>query len=94
MSEIRVRGHLEPRWSEWLDGLTLTREDDGTILIHGRVADQAALFGVIHRLRDMALPLISITHAEPPSRDAPTAHPYQHTPPARPPRRPGPGSQP
>ena len=78
----------------WLDGLTVTREDDGTTLIHGPVADQAALFGVIHRLRDMALPLISITHAEPPSKDAPTAHPHRHTPPARPPRRPGPGSQP
>lgn len=63
--EIRVRGHLEPRWSDWLDGLTLTREDDGTTLIEGPVVDQAALFGIIHRLRDLALPLISIMHLDP-----------------------------
>ena len=67
--EIRVRGHLEARWSERLEGLTLTRQHDGTTLIAGPVVDQAALFGVINRLRDMALPLISITHLEP---DEPT----------------------
>jgi hypothetical protein len=60
--EIRVKGHLEPRWSEWLDGLTLTCKNDGTTVIEGPVIDQAALFGIIDRLRDMALPLISILH--------------------------------
>ncbi len=64
--EIPVRGHLEPRWSDWLDGLSLTREDDGTTLIQGPVVDQAALFGVLHRLRDMAMPLISVLHVDPP----------------------------
>jgi hypothetical protein len=63
--EIRVRGHLEARWSERLEGLTLTRQHDGTTLIAGPVVDQAALFGVINRLRDMALPLLSVTHLEP-----------------------------
>ncbi|MEO6510046.1 MAG: DUF4386 domain-containing protein [Nocardioides sp.] len=63
--EIRVKGHLEPRWSDWLDGLTLIRENDGTTLIEGPVIDQAALFGVINRLRDIALPLISILHFDP-----------------------------
>ena len=63
--EIRVKGHLEPRWSDWLDGLTLTCDADGTTLIEGPVIDQAALFGVIDRLRDLALPLISIRHVEP-----------------------------
>lgn len=63
--EIRVKCHLEPRWSEWLDGLALTRENDGTTLIEGRVVDQAALFGIIDRMRDMALPLISILHVDP-----------------------------
>ena len=63
--EIRVRGHLEARWSDWLEGLTLTRQSDGTTVIEGPVVDQAALFGVISRLRDLALPLISIVHLDP-----------------------------
>ena len=67
--EIRVKGHLEPRWSDWLDGLTLTCEDGGTTLIDGRVVDQSALFGVIERVRDLALPLVSV-HVDP--GDAPT----------------------
>ena len=64
--QIRVRGHLEARWSSWLEGLTLTRQDDGTTVLEGPVVDQAALFGIIDRLRDMALPLISVAHLEPP----------------------------
>ena len=72
--EIRVRGHLEPRWSDWLDGLTLTRENDGTTLIEGPVVDQAALFGIIDRLRDLALPLISVLHPAPSAPYAPTQH--------------------
>jgi len=90
--EIRVRGHLEPRWSDWLDGLALIRKDDGTTLIQGPVGDQAALFGVIHRLRDMALPLISVVHVDPPATDALAAHPHHLPPPVRSPRRPGQGS--
>lgn len=70
--EIRIRGHLEPRWSNWLDGLTITREDHGTTLLEGPVVDQAALFGIIARLRDMALPLISILHVDPPVPSSPT----------------------
>lgn len=76
--EIRVRGHLEPRWSDWLDGLTLTHQDDGTTVIEGPVADQAALFGVLHRLRDLALPLISILHIDPSAPYPPTQHNTTH----------------
>ena len=72
--EIRVRGHLEPRWSDWLDGLTLTRENDGTTVIEGSVVDQAALFGIIDRLRDLALPLISVLHLDAPVSSTPTRH--------------------
>lgn len=57
--EIRVKGQLDARWSTWFDGLTVTVED-GTTLIHGQVVDQAALFGVLQKLRDLALPLISV----------------------------------
>ena len=62
--EIRVRGRLEPRWNAWFDGLEVTALSDGTTVIHGPVVDQAALFGVLQRLRDVALPLISVVHVE------------------------------
>ncbi len=58
--EIRITGHLAPRWEAWFDGLTLTTEDDGTTTIHGPVADQAALHGLLQKLRDIGLPLISV----------------------------------
>lgn len=70
--EIRAQGHLEPRWSAWFDGMTVTCEDGGSTVIHGHVADQAALHGLLHRLRDTGLPLVSVTRVEvgPPARPA------------------------
>ena len=59
--EIRVRGHLEARWSAWFDGLAMTTQDDGTTLLVGDVADQAALHGLLRKLRDLGLPLIALT---------------------------------
>jgi hypothetical protein len=59
--EIRLRGHLASRWSDWFDGLTLTREDGGTTLLHGPVVDQAALHGLLQKVRDTGLPLVSVT---------------------------------
>ncbi len=58
---IRVRGHLDARWSAWFDGLTVTTQNDGTTLIEGPVADQAALFGLLQKMRDMGVPLLSVT---------------------------------
>ena len=63
--EIRVMGRLEPRWSTWFDGLGITSHPDGTTVIHGPVVDQAALFGLLHRVQDVALPLISVIHIDP-----------------------------
>ena len=63
--EIRLQGRLEQRWSAWFDGLTLTTEDDGTTTLRGPVVDQAALHGQLQRLRDLGLPLISVTRVEP-----------------------------
>ena len=63
--EIRVRGHLDARWSAWFDGLSLTNESDGTTVIHGPVVDQAALHGLLQKLRDAGMPLISITQSGP-----------------------------
>ena len=58
--EIRIQGHLDPRWEAWFDGLIITTEDDGTTTIHGPIADQAALHGLLQKLRDLGLPLISV----------------------------------
>jgi hypothetical protein len=63
--EIRVGGHLEARWTAWFDGLHLTRLDDGSTLLHGPLADQAALHGVLQKLRDVGLPLLSVTQVDP-----------------------------
>ena len=62
--EIRVEGHLTERWSAWFDGLDITSEDDGTTVIRGSVVDQAALHGLLQRLRDIGIPLISLAPAE------------------------------
>lgn len=59
--EIRVAGHLSSRWEAWFDGLTLTPADDGTTVITGPVVDQAALHGVLQKLRDLGIPLVSLT---------------------------------
>ncbi len=73
--EIRVQGHLHPRWGAWFDGLTVTNHGDGTTVIEGPVADQAALHGLLRKLRDVGLPLISITQPEPIQLEAPTTQP-------------------
>jgi hypothetical protein len=58
--EIRVKGHLGARWAAWFDGLSLTTEEDGTTIISGPVVDQAALHGLLHKLRDVGIPLVSL----------------------------------
>jgi len=61
--EIRISGRLDARWEEWFDGLTIT-VDDGDTLITGQVVDQAALHGLLRRVRDLGLPLVSVTRGE------------------------------
>ena len=73
--EIRLKGHLDARWATWFDGLSLTHEGDGTTVIHGPVADQAALHGVLRRVRDVGLPLISVIRVEPGPPAAATTKP-------------------
>jgi len=58
--EIRLKGHLDTRWVAWFDGLSLTHQSDGTTVIHGHVADQAALHGLLQKVRDAGLPLVSV----------------------------------
>src|SRR5690242_8220242 len=74
--EIRVRGHLDSRWTDWFDGMTLTRLDGGSTVIHGPVTDQSALHGLLRTLHDIGLPLLSVAQV-PTGADATTrpAHP-------------------
>ena len=58
--EIRVAGHLPPHWSEWFEGFTVALESDGTTRLTGPVIDQAALYGLLKKVRDLGLPLISV----------------------------------
>ena len=67
--EIRVQGRLDDRWAAWFDGLDLSRTDDGTTVMRGPVTDQAALHGLLHRLRDLGVPLLSVTRTDPAPSD-------------------------
>lgn len=70
---IRVKGHLDPEWSAWFDGLTITHDGDGATTLHGPVVDQAALYGLISRARDLGLTLLSLVPCD--ERDDRTAPP-------------------
>ena len=63
--EIRLKGHLDDRWTDWFSGLTITREDNGETLLTGPVVDQAALHGLLRKVRDLGLPLVSVIHVKP-----------------------------
>jgi hypothetical protein len=63
--QIRVRGALDPRWSDWFAELTITHEADGSTLLAGPLADQAALYGVISRMRDLGLTLLAVMRLPP-----------------------------
>jgi hypothetical protein len=60
--EIRLKGHIDNRWAGWFDGLTITREEHGDTLLTGPVVDQAALHGLLRKVRDLGLPLVSVMH--------------------------------
>jgi hypothetical protein len=62
--KIRVKGHLDPCWSEWFDGLRITNEPNRETLLSGYIADQAALHGVLAKMRDLNLQLISVTSVD------------------------------
>jgi hypothetical protein len=72
--EIRLQGNLDQRWSAWFDGLTLTAGADGTTTLRGPVVDQAALHGLLQRLRDLGLPLLSVARVEPDHEDPHTSN--------------------
>jgi hypothetical protein len=67
-NEIRVKGHLSQDWSDWFEGLSITDQPNGETLISGPLQDQAELFGVLIKIRDLGLELISVQRIEPNSR--------------------------
>ena len=80
---ISVRGHLAQRWAGWFDGLRLTNESDGTTVLQGVVIDQAALHGLLAKVRDTGLPLVSVTRIDTEASDLSTAGSRQPCPEVR-----------
>lgn len=70
--EIRITGHLDNRWADWFEGMTITLEANGETTLAGMVADQSALHGLLKKVRDLGMPLVSVNRTEPgPTADAP-----------------------
>ncbi len=67
--QIRIKGHLGSEWTDWFEGLTITLEDNGNTLLTGPVIDQAALHGLLKKVRDLGLPLVSVSPLEPGQAD-------------------------
>lgn len=75
--EVCLKGHLDDQWDTWFGGLSLTLENHGTTLLQGLVVDQAALYGLLKRVRDLGIPLISVNRAEPEQVNASDANKIQ-----------------
>ena len=69
--QIRIKGHLGRQWTDWFGGMTITLEDNGDTLLTGPVVDQAALHGLLKKVRDLGIPLISAIRVKPSSRQMP-----------------------
>jgi hypothetical protein len=68
--QIRIKGHLGRQWTDWFGGLTITLESNGETLLTGSVVDQAALHGVLKKVRDLGMPLVSVNRVRPGQADA------------------------
>ena len=68
--QIRLQGHLVRQWTDWFGGLTITPEDNGDTLVTGPVVDQAALFGLLKKVRDLGMSLVSVNRVQPGQADA------------------------
>ena len=63
--QIRIKGHLSHQWADWFEGLTITLEDNGVTLLRGLVVDQAALYGLLRKVRDLGMPLLAVNRDYP-----------------------------
>ena len=70
MYQIRIKGQLSPQWTDWFDGLTITLEEDDNTLLTGSVIDQSALHGILKKVRDLGMPLLSVNLVETGTHDA------------------------
>ncbi len=68
--QIRIKGHLDAQWKDWFEGMTITLEENGDTVLTGEVVDQAALYGLLRKVRDLGMPLISINGVESGQADA------------------------
>jgi hypothetical protein len=71
--QIPIKGHLNPQWTDWFEGLTINLEEGGDTLLTGLMADQAALHGLLKKVRDLGMPLISVIPMKPGQTDEPKA---------------------
>ncbi len=69
--QLRIKGHLRAQWADWFEGMTLIPEDNGDTLLTGPVVDQAALYGLLRKVRDLGLPLLSVMQLASAPADAP-----------------------
>ena len=72
--QIRIKGHLGHEWENWFEGLTLTALENGETLLTGPVADQAALYGLLRKVRDLGMPLLSVNRVKPGQAEASDAN--------------------
>ena len=72
--EIRLKGHLDARWADWFEGSSFTHASDGTTILTGSVVDQAALYGVLRKVRDLSLPLIAVNQVDPKQANGPAGN--------------------
>src|SRR5205085_5724477 len=77
--QIRIKGHLGRGWTDWFGGLTITQEDNGETLLTGPVVDQAALYGVLRKVRDVGMPLLSVIRVTPGQADASDVNEAHHS---------------
>ena len=75
--QIRIQGHLGSEWTDWFGGLSITREDNGETLLSGSVVDQAVLHGLLRKVRDLGMPLLSVNRLQTGQTDAPNVGPMQ-----------------
>ena len=77
--QIRIKGHLGREWTDWFGGLTITLEDSGETLLTGPVVDQAALHGLLRKVRDLGMPLLSVSCVTPEEAEASAVNATHHT---------------